>query len=129
MYKTIFSCLALLITGVAALADESAVRRIAEKDFDAELAKASTPVVVDFYADWCGPCRLMSPMVDRQAKAFGGKITFFKVNVDQAPGLADRYGIDGIPALFFFKNGKVVDSVVGLSPEAQLKSRLDSLTK
>ncbi|XHR30798.1 MAG: thioredoxin [Chthoniobacteraceae bacterium] len=129
MYHKLFVCAALVLTGTLAYAEGTAVRRVAEKDFDAELAKATTPVVVDFYADWCGPCRLMSPIVERQAAAYSGKITFFKVNVDQAPGLSDRLGIEGIPALFFFKKGKVADSMVGLVPEAQLKMRLDSLAK
>jgi len=129
MFKKLLVCAALVLTGTLGYGADNAVRRIAEKDFDAELAKATTPVVVDFYADWCGPCRLMSPIVERQAAAYGGRITFFKVNVDQAPGLANRFGIDGIPALFFFKNGKLADSVVGMVPEAQLKTRLDSLSK
>jgi thioredoxin len=105
------------------------VTRITETQFEAQVEKATSPVVVDFYAPWCGPCKVLSPSLDKLAGEFSGKIKFVKVNVDEAQKLAERFQIEGIPTLLFFKNGKLEDRVTGLLPEDSLKSRLNSLVK
>ena len=103
------------------------VKHIAENEFDAEVIKATTPVVVDFYATWCGPCKMLAPIFDQQAAAFTGKIKFVKVNVDEASGLSKRFQVQGIPTLLFFKDGKQVDSSVGLLSADALRNRLQAL--
>ena len=103
------------------------VKHIAETEFDAEVLKATTPVVVDFYATWCGPCKMLAPVLDQQAAAFTGKIKFLKVNVDEASDLSKRFQIQSIPTLLFFKDGKQVDSSVGLISADALRNRLQSL--
>ena len=105
------------------------VKLIKEGEFDAEVIQSPSPVVADFYATWCGPCKILSPMLDELAGPLTNKIKFVKINVDEAPQLAQRLEIQGVPTLVFFKNGKVVDSLVGLPPAEKLKTRLDSLTQ
>lgn len=103
------------------------VKHIVPADFGAEVTNAAGPVVVDFYATWCGPCKMLAPMMDAQADAFAGKIKFLKVNVDESQALAREYQIQAIPTVLFFKDGKLVDRIVGLPGEADLKSRLETL--
>ena len=103
------------------------VKRISESQFEAEVAGSPLPVVVDFYAAWCGPCRKLAPRLDEIAGSFTNRVKFVKVNVDEAQRLAQRYQIEGIPALVFFRNGTVVDRLVGLPPADTLKSRIQSL--
>jgi thioredoxin 1 len=105
------------------------VKRISESQFEAEVAQAALPVVVDFYATWCGPCKILSPMLDNLAGTLTNKIKFVKINVDEATTLAQRLEIQGVPTLVFFKGGKVVDGVVGLPSSDTLKMRLESLAK
>lgn len=88
--------------------------------FQADVLSSSKPVLVDFWAEWCGPCRMVSPILDEIAKEYGDKIDVVKVNVDNEPGLAQQYGITGIPALQVFQNGAVVKSMVGAKPKAVL---------
>lgn len=103
------------------------VKKLTEQEFEAEVLQASQPVVVDFYADWCGPCRRLAPMLDRAAGQFAGELKVVKVNVDQAPALARKYGIQGIPALKFFRAGSEVGGMVGLPSERDLENRLRQL--
>ncbi len=105
------------------------VKRISESQFEAEVAQAALPVVVDFYAPWCGLCKMLSPMLDELAGSLTNKVTFVKINVDEAGALAQRFEIQGVPALLFFKSGKVVDRLVGLPSSDTLKMRLESLAK
>lgn len=105
------------------------VRRITAAQFEAEVLQAKGPVVVDFYADWCGPCRRLSPMLDKKAGEFSGKIKVVKVNVDKEPALAERYGIEGIPALKFFESGKEVGGIEGLPSEKVLENHLRQLVE
>ncbi len=105
------------------------VTQIREAQFAAEVEKATLPVVVDFYATWCGPCKMLAPRLDKVAGEFGGKIKFVKVNVDEAQELAGRFRVEGIPTLLFVKNGKVEERVTGLVTQEALKSRLSALVK
>jgi len=116
-------------TGNAAAMNESTanVKRIGQAAFENDVLQSTTPVLVDFYATWCGPCRILSPTVDKVAGQLHGKIKFFKVNVDEAPALAQRFEIDGIPALLIFKDGKVADRMVGVQSEAMLKNHLSAV--
>ncbi len=117
-------------SGSAAMNESSRnVTRIGEAQFAAEVEQARSPVVVDFYATWCGPCRMLSPKLEKLAEELSGKIKFVKVNVDEAQELAGRFRVEGIPTLLFFKNGKVEDRVTGLLPEGELKARLGALVK
>jgi thioredoxin 1 len=94
-------------------------------NFDEEVIRSRQPVVVDFYADWCSPCKILAPVFQRLAEEYAGRLKFVKVNVDEEIPLADRFGISGIPALVIFKDGAIVDSVVGLLPPGELMEKLD----
>lgn len=95
--------------------------------WDKEVLQSPNLVMVDFWATWCSPCKLISPIVEELAKEYEGKIKFFKLNTDENPDIASRYKIRGIPTLMFFKNGQIVDQIVGVVPKTQLKAKLDSL--
>ena len=92
-------------------------------------AEEKKPLMVDVYATWCGPCKMLSPMLEKLAKDYSGKIKVVKVNVDEAQSLAGRFAVQGIPTLIFFKGGKMVDRTTGLLPEEALKSRLTALAQ
>ncbi|MBQ3782412.1 MAG: thioredoxin [Lachnospiraceae bacterium] len=96
-------------------------------NFETEVTNSDIPVMIDFYADWCGPCKMMSPIVNQMADKYDGKVKIGKVNVDQNPELAGRFGIMSIPSFLFIKDGKVVNSSVGgMSPD-MLSSKIDTL--
>ena len=97
---------------------------IDEGTFDTEVLKASTPVLVDFWAEWCGPCKAIGPIIDELAEELKSKLKVVKVNVDDSQGLAMRYSIMSIPTLLIFKNGETVDQLVGAMPKAQLMTRI-----
>ena len=99
-----------------------------EKHYDEALVAAEGVLMVDFWAEWCGPCRAVSPVLEDLARSSGGKVTLAKVNVDENPGLAARYGIRSIPTILFVKGGQVLDQVIGAVPKAQLKKKLDANT-
>ncbi len=96
-------------------------------NFDGEVIRSRQPVVVDFYADWCSPCRILAPVFQKLSEEYAGRLKFAKVNVEEETPLADRFGISGIPALVFFKDGAIVDSAVGLLPPGELMEKLDQL--
>jgi thioredoxin len=91
--------------------------KVAEEDFDATVLKSEVPVLVDFYADWCGPCKVMAPMLDEIARKKAGKILVAKVDTDRSPQVSQRYGVRSIPYFARFENGQVVKSVVGAARE------------
>ena len=95
--------------------------------WEQEVLKASELVLVDFWAVWCGPCRMVAPIVDEIAKDYAGKLKVVKLNTDENPDIAGKYQIRGIPTLMFFKGGQTVDQVVGAVPKAQLKTKVDTL--
>jgi thioredoxin 1 len=113
----------------AAEAVSENVKPLSASDFDAQVTKATAPVVVDFYATWCGPCKRLSPMLDSMAGSLTNKVKFFKVDVDQSAALVQQYQIEGMPTLIFFKNGKVVDRILGLPDKEALQSRLNAFAQ
>jgi thioredoxin 1 len=98
-----------------------------EENFDKEVIKSSQPVMVDFWAPWCGPCRMMSPVVEELATKYSGKAKIGKLNTDDNPNIASEYQISAIPTLLFFKDGKVVKEIVGVQPKEEISKILDSL--
>ena len=97
-----------------------------DSQFETEVLKSETPVMVDFWAEWCGPCKVLSPVVDELATELKGKIKVVKVNIDEAPEAPTKYGVRGIPTLMIFKNGQVVDTRVGGMPKSQLSDWIES---
>lgn len=95
-------------------------------NFEAEVLNSDKPVLVDFWAEWCGPCRMIGPVVEEMAGEYDGKAKIGKVNVDNNPEISVKYGIRSIPALLIFKNGEVVDQIVGAVPKPQLTKQLDA---
>ncbi len=96
-----------------------------EESFDLELARAGVPVLVDFYAPWCGPCKMIAPILEKLAGEFTDRARVMKVNVDEAPHLVARYQITGVPTVVLFKGSRVLDTVVGLTSPKDLKARLE----
>jgi thioredoxin 1 len=108
--------------------DESWLLKLDERNFDETIAVAPGVLMVDFWAEWCGPCRAVAPVLEDLARTSGGKVTLGKVNVDDNPGLAARFGIRSIPTILFVKDGVVKDQVIGAVPKQQLQARLTTLS-
>ena len=100
---------------------------LTEATFDAEMGKHPEVLMVDFWAEWCAPCRAIAPTLDDLARESAGTVSLAKVNVDKEPALAARYGIRSIPTILFIKGGAVVDQVIGAVPKAQIKKKLDAI--
>jgi thioredoxin 1 len=105
----------------------SGVLEVNDATFDREVLESEQPVLVDFWAVWCGPCKLIGPIVDQVAASFAGKLKVVKVNVDENSATPSRYGIRGIPALLFFKGGKVADQIVGYVPQDVIEEKVKRL--
>jgi thioredoxin 1 len=102
-----------------------AVGKVSDDTFESEVLKATGPVVVDFWAEWCGPCKMIGPALEELASEYEGKLIVAKVNVDENPTLPAQYGVRGIPALFMFKGGEVVSNRTGAAPKASLKGWIE----
>ena len=98
-----------------------------QTEFDNEVIKSDIPVVVDFFATWCGPCKLIAPVLDQLAEEFNGTAKIVKLDVDQAKEIATNYDIKGVPTLIFFKDGEIVDKVVGAQPKSDLKNKIAAM--
>lgn len=105
------------------------VKEINSTDFVKEVINAELPVVVDFYAPWCGPCKMLSPVLEKLAAEFNGKVKFIKVNVDDAAELATAYNISGVPTVILFNGGKIADTTVGFSTEGSLRSMITKVVE
>ena len=130
MYGAVLGLMFHFASGGGSYQHPKNVKTIAEANFDAEVTQAGQPVVVDFFATWCGPCKALSPRLDKLAGEFGDRIKFVSVNVDQAQTLATKFSVQGVPTLLFFgPDGKVADTSVGLLSADALRTKLEALTK
>ncbi|MBI3859876.1 MAG: thioredoxin [Thaumarchaeota archaeon] len=105
------------------------VQKISGTSFQEEVVKSEKPVVVDFYADWCGPCRVITPIMDQLSKEYDGKVKFVKIDTDDNQELAAQFGIMSIPTVMLFAKGKVEDIVIGAVPSAVFKTKIDGLVR
>jgi thioredoxin 1 len=104
------------------------ISSLTQDNFETEALKSSTPVLVDFWAEWCGPCKMIAPVLDELANEYQGKVKIAKVNVDEHQGLAAQFGVRSIPTLIVIKNGQVIDQMVGAKSKRDLKASLDRAT-
>lgn len=103
----------------------SAIPAVSQSTWATEVLQSDKPVLVDFWAPWCGPCKMLSPVIEKIAGQLGDRVTFVKLNTDENPSLAGQYGVSGIPCLILYKGGQPVDRIVGFVPEALIRSMLD----
>ena len=101
--------------------------KFTDQNFEEEVEKSKLPVLVDFWAIWCGPCQMMGPIIEELAEKFEGKMKIGKINVDENPETAKKYEVLGIPSLKFFKNGKVIDEITGLQPKEVIVEKIENL--
>ena len=100
--------------------------KVTDSSFEADVLKSTTPVVVDFWAEWCGPCKMIGPSLEEIAKELGPRAKIVKINIDENPGAPSKYGVRGIPTLMVFKDGKLAATKVGAAPKNQLQSWIES---
>jgi thioredoxin 1 len=104
-----------------------ALVHLSDQNFQKEILENKTLALVDFYASWCGPCKMVAPIIEELAKEYEGKIKIGKLDVEEAQGIATRYAVMSVPTFLFFKNGRVAEQVVGAMPKQQFKKKIDSL--
>ena len=104
----------------------NAIFEVTDQNFDQDVLKSDKPVLVDFWAPWCGPCKAIAPSIDELANEYDGKVKFVKVNVDDNPQTPARYGVRGIPNLLIIKGGQVKEQIIGAVPKAHLKKAVDT---
>jgi thioredoxin 1 len=102
---------------------------VTDAEFDAKVLQSSVPVIVDFWAPWCGPCRMVAPILDELSKEYDGQIVVAKVNTDENPQHAIQFGVQGIPTMLFVKDGEIVDRMVGAAPKPAIQQRIDALVE
>lgn len=103
------------------------VKEFNDNNFDEEVLSSNLPVVVDLWAPWCGPCKMLTPIIEDLAKDYNGKAKIGKINIDDSPDVASKYGINSIPTILFIKNGEIVEKQVGLLAKDPLKVKIDAL--
>ncbi len=101
------------------------VLELSDSDFESQVLQAAEPVLVDFWAPWCGPCRMIAPIVEELASEHAGSLKVAKVNIDTSPNVATQYGVTSIPTLMVFKNGEVVDRFLGIQPKQRLQEAIE----
>ncbi|MFH1860556.1 MAG: thioredoxin [bacterium] len=101
--------------------------QLTDNTFDQEVLNSDKPVLVDFWAPWCGPCRMLAPILDELSEEYEGKAKICKINVDENPAMTSYYRVSGIPCLKFFKQGVIVDEMVGMSPKGNIAKKLDTI--
>jgi thioredoxin 1 len=113
----------------AAMKATSAVGHVTTDTFDQEVLESDVPVVVDLYATWCGPCKMLGPVFEKMAAAYDGRLKFVKVDVEEEHDLATRFGVMGVPTILFFKDGALAEQVVGLPPLGSFQAKLDAFAR
>ncbi len=104
----------------------SSLAHFNDANFDQEITASTLPVLVDFWAEWCGPCHMIAPLVEQISAEYQGRLLVGKLNVDESPQIASKFGIRGIPTLLLFKQGKPVEQIIGAVPKAQIISKIDA---
>jgi len=102
------------------------IKVISAPEFEVEVIKSEMPVVVDFFATWCGPCKALAPTLDQLSEEYAGKTKIVKIDVDQAKEMAKHYKIKGVPTMIFFKDGEIVDNIIGNLPKDELKTKIEA---
>ena len=103
----------------------AATPEVTDATFDADVMKSDLPVLVDFWAPWCGPCRMVAPIVEELGEEYAGRVSFYKMNTDENPAIPSQYGIRSIPSLLIFNGGELKSTIVGFRPKSDLKKRLE----